>query len=237
MTRRLFFDVIGSTSGEYVVTLPVRRPQVRDDDESGPWTLVRVEEAATADAADDDWTTLVDDGAIAPVDADPSKPDRIDITIAGATLPRGWYRVTLLDDDGVMSTPTDPVSLAHSTKPVAPSLAQIGALMLARLVDEDGEPVAVWDDSTNPTADQVDALIEQVRLEVATKLTCGIPAAQAENATSVVAMGVVAYIEQSRHPESVADGESPFNTSRTIFLGRLADLERACRNPAYPLVR
>lgn len=237
MTRRLFFDVIDDTSGEYVVTLPLRRPAVRDDDESGPWTMLRVEEAATSDADAEDWTVLVADGAILPLDADPSDPDPIYVTVAGATLPGGWYRVTLIDAAGTQSTPTDPVSLAHTTKPVAPSLAQIAALMLARVVDEDGAPVEVWDTTTNPTADQVEALIDEVRREVATKLTCGIPAAQAENATSVVAMGVVAYLEQSRHPETVADGESPFNTSRTIFLGRLADLERACRNPGYPLVR
>lgn len=237
MTRRLFFDVIADTDGAYVVTLPVRRPQVRDDDESGPWTAVRVEEAATADADAEDWVTLVTAGAIHPFDTDPSDPGPIYVTVAGATLAAGWYRVTLVDAAGAESAPSDAVSLSHTSKPAAPSLAQIAALMLARVVDDDGAPVSAWDETTNPTDVQVEALIEEVRLEVATKLTCGIPAAQAQAATSVVAMGVVAYLEQSRHPEALLDGESPFNTSRTIFLGRLADLERACRNPAYPLVR
>jgi hypothetical protein len=55
----------------------------------------------------------------------------------------------------------------------------------------------------------------------------------------VVAIGAVAYIEQSVHPEAVhvKHDESTFSTSRTIFLGRLSDLAQACKDEYYPLVR
>lgn len=235
MARRLFFDVIPETDGAYVVTLPLRRPAVRDDDEGGPWTHVRVEEAATADP--ETWTPLVDFGEILPLDTDPSKPAGLYVTVAGATLPAGWYRLTLFDANSATAGPEEPISLSHTRLPPAPSLTQVAALMLHRLVDEDGEPIAAWNDSTTPTADEVEAIIEHVRLEVATKITVGIPARQAAAAQAVVAMGVVAVFEQSKHAIAVSDGDSSFATSRTIYLGQLADLEKACRNPAYPLVR
>ncbi len=94
-----------------------------------PWTLVRVEEAATADGEFTEIAAI----AITP-DTTPATPNPIDVTITTATLPAGWFRFRW-DDGGATSPATEAIrSPAGSTAPFA-SLADLAA-RIGALTDE-----------------------------------------------------------------------------------------------------
>lgn len=69
-----------------------------------PWVNARVEEAAAEAGPFTQIASLA-----LPVDADPSTPNPVDLTVTTATLERGWYRWRFDDAAGRLSPYTAPV--------------------------------------------------------------------------------------------------------------------------------
>jgi hypothetical protein len=90
-----------------VITFENYQPTPRYD--GNPWTEVRIQEAATADAANADWT-LIETITLDPVDADPENPASRDFTTENASDTDGlWYRLIFVDASGDDLLPTVPV--------------------------------------------------------------------------------------------------------------------------------
>jgi hypothetical protein len=217
----LTIDVSGETGGHLVVSLPLYTPPPRFD--GLPWSEAIVEEGPTNEGP---WTPLAT-GPIDPVDCDPHEPKARGITIIGATLEKGWYRVTWSDADGGLR-PIAPYSMGDSRLPPAPALEEVAALMRVHVADADDNALQTFTADTNPPADQVRIIIETVRQEVATRLRADIPMKYMDAARFVVAIGAVSYIEKSARPE----GEST-ETVRPVYLGRLSDLQEACKEAYF----
>jgi hypothetical protein len=234
----LTIDVSGVTGGQFVVSLPILTPPPRYD--GVPWSEVIVEEGP---ANDGPWTELATDpipltstyyplpypekeALATAIDHDPTQPGPRGFTIIGATIEKGWYRVTWVDANGGRR-PVDPYSMGDNRLPPTPALEEVAALMRAHVADIDDNSLQTFTDTTNPPADQVRVIIETVRQEVATRLRSDVPTAYMDSARYVVAIGTVSYIESSARP----DPEKP-SPVRPIYLGRLSDLQEAC-NEAY----
>jgi hypothetical protein len=130
-----------------VITFENYRPTPRYD--SIAWTDVRVYEAATADAADVDWT-LIDTITLSPVDADPSDPAARDITTELASdTDELWYRLVFVDATGDTLAPTVPVQNVDSPAAYA-TVDELARILKIRV----------------PTAEQVEAM-ERVLLVAA----------------------------------------------------------------------
>jgi hypothetical protein len=240
----LTIDVSGTTGGNFVVSLPLYTPPPRYD--KVPWSEVKIEEGPTNQGP---WTTLAtepletaeiepssEEGSfdspreatgLSALDTDPAYPAARGITIIGATVESGWYRVTWLDTDGG-ERPAAPYSMGDNSLPPAPALEEVAALMRAHVADADDNSLKTFSAETNPPADQVRVIIETVRQEVATRLRADIPTKYMDSARYVVAIGAVSYIEGSARPEP----EKMASGVRPIYLGRLSDLQEAC-NEAY----
>jgi hypothetical protein len=240
----LTINVAEETGGSFVVSLPLYTPPPRYD--KVPWSSVKVEEGSTNAGP---WTALATepleqddiDPPVEPdpeqartqaielstLDTDPARPSARGITIIGATLESGWYRVTWLDSDGG-ERPVAPYSAGEDHLPPAPALEEIAALMRAHVADPDDNYLRTFDEETNPPADQVRVIVETVRQEVATRLRAVIPTRYLDSARYVVAIGTVAYIESSARPEV----DKTTSAVRPVYLGRLSDLQEAC-NEAY----
>lgn len=227
----LTFTVVDEP-GDYVVSLP--RPVVPPTADGHPWTKITVEEGDAYEP--EQWTALVDAASISDLDSFAESPRGRRITVSGTRLERGWYRLTWINAAGFKLV-EGPIPYGRDRYPAAPTLAQVAKYVRVRVKDEDDNTRPEFDDDTSITAAEVEALIETVRQEVAGKILVQIPVDQAANAAEVVALGVASYLDPSFHPESVADGDSSFSTLRALYLARVGELETACRNSDYPLIR
>jgi hypothetical protein len=88
---------------DIVVSFTDYEPPARFD--SIPWTQARIDQA---DASTGPWTTI-DTITFADPDPDPATPAERSFTTPYGTAPDLWYQVTFVDDDGNVSTATDPV--------------------------------------------------------------------------------------------------------------------------------
>lgn len=86
----------------HVVSFTDYRPPPRFD--ALPWTDARIYEMATADAVEADWT-LIDTIALS-ADPDPADPAYRSFTTQLGTDVDLWYRVTFVDADGDIASPT-----------------------------------------------------------------------------------------------------------------------------------
>lgn len=90
-----------------VITFENYQPIPRYDEV--PWYEARIQEAATADATNDEWTTI-DTIVLDPVDADPTDPASRDLTTPNASDTAGlWYRIIFADEAANELLPTVPV--------------------------------------------------------------------------------------------------------------------------------
>jgi hypothetical protein len=109
-----------------VITFENYVPTPRYD--ATPWTQAVIQEALTADAANDDWTTI-ETITLSPVDADPENPQSRDFTTENASdTPELWYRIIFSDADGDELLPTVPV------QNVTPTVAYASVTELARIL-------------------------------------------------------------------------------------------------------
>src|SRR5690348_6612676 len=79
------------------------RPPARFDD--NPWTKAQIDEAPDAGGP---WTTI-DTVTFDTPDLDPAHPGERSFTTENGTAPEQWYRVTFVDVDDGVSTPTTPI--------------------------------------------------------------------------------------------------------------------------------
>lgn len=198
-----------NTGGNYVVTLLGFSPSARFD--GHPWTRIRVEEAA---AKTGPWTELVT-ANLSPADADPAEPAARDITVAGATLPVGWYRVTFLDANGNLQ-PTTPV---YSGSGWVPTTRDVATVLRARLfsqggrapdflnVDDEGGP-------TDPTRDEVMEMISDAVSDIGSKVSLVLPEDAGPIARRVAALGAALLVEL---------GSEDFDQDRYDRLAKLYD--------------
>jgi hypothetical protein len=200
------------TTAHYVVSFTGYIPSARYD--QIPWTRVLVEEAP---AKTGPWTSLVT-GDLIPVDVDPRDPETRDITVRGATLAAGWYRLTFLDDIGNRQ-PTDPV---YNGTGITPAAVDIARRMRTAVVDEGGRPVA-FSDTTRPSLDDVEGFIRsgvrRVRMKVGS-----VSDDLSDYAKEVVELYAAAQAELARWPEQAGTVNSPYDALMAEFTTALADL-------------
>jgi hypothetical protein len=203
----------------FVVSLERFTPPARSD--GVPYTSVRIEEAATSSGP---WA-VIDTQATAP-DADPEYPATRDLTTTKATLAEGWYRVTWVDLNAVAATPSDAVQnrleLAGGTRP---TVADVASKVRARTRVKGGGQAGTFNTKTNPTADDVEALIDEALDEVLGKVREPEAATDYERRVrGAVALYTAILIELSYYPEQVGSGKSPAATYQALYASRIKAL-------------
>lgn len=189
-----------------VISLENYQPTPRYD--GLPWTLARIQEAATADAVALDWTTL-ETIVLTPVDADPTEPASRDFTTALASDTDGlWYRIVFVDALGNDLLPTAPV------QNVAPIVSYATTTELARILK-----------IRQPTDEQRDAM-ERVLLTAAGEINAEIDLDTDEGLTSWQ-VALAAEVNLERAVEHWRQQESPFGL---IGFGAELPAERTARD-------
>lgn len=211
------------------VTLEDYRPPARAD--GAAYTKARIEEAPTAEGA---WT-IIDTVLLAPLDTDPEHPIDRDLTTVHATGPGLYYRVSWIDAAGNVSTPSGPAqNLSELEGGIRPSVSDVAALLRARTKRMGGVEVGTFDNTTRPTADEVDRLITEAEDEVLGKVQA--PATVAESAPEgevlkyerrvrgAIRLYTAILIETSYFPEQIAKGQSAVSTYEKLFDSRIKAL-------------
>jgi hypothetical protein len=203
------------TGGAYVVTFPVVTPTARFDGE--PWTDVIVEESATRTGP---WTEIAS-SSLTPRDTDPAVPAEREVTVTGATLAAGWYRLRFLDSDDSQ----DRAIIIYSGAGITPTLNDLARRMRTVTVDAGGQP-GPFSATTTPTRQDAEGFIRsglrRVRLKVG-----AVDAGLAEDAKEVVELYAAAQAELARWPEQPGTPNSPYDALMAEFTTALADLVEA----------
>lgn len=186
------------------------------------FTKARIEEAAEAAGP---WTAIaiID---LAPLDTDPTRPMARELSTSAATLEPGWYRVTWLDAAGSATSPTAPIrSVVEGADGIRPTIAEVAAKLRARTKVLGGNEVGTFDASTRPTADEVEALIDDALDEVLGKIKEPAAGTKYEGrARGLVALYAAMLIELSYFPEMVGTPKSPYDSYATLYDKRMKAL-------------
>jgi hypothetical protein len=171
-----------------VVSFENYQPTARYD--GVPWTEALIQEAATADALDADWTTI-DTIALSPVDADPENPASRDFTTENGTAADLWYRIVFADASGDELLPTVPV---QNTTPIAAyaTVAELARILKIR----------------QPTPEQTDAM-ERVLLAAAGEINAEIDLTS-EQGLSSWQLALAQEVNLERAVEHWRQQETPF---------------------------
>jgi hypothetical protein len=135
----------------------------------------------------------------------------------------GWVYV-VADDEGVeaieefriTATPDAPTDWR-------PTVAQVAAILRARTYAEGsdevdaGEEVGTFDNTTRPTSDQVEELIDLAVADVSMRVGVDIPEALRASAQRVAALRAASEIERSYLPEQTDSGQSIYQTLRLTY--------------------
>jgi hypothetical protein len=175
--------------------------------DSTPWTEARIQEAATADAANDDWTTI-ETITLDPVDADPANPASRDFTTENGTAANLWYRIIFADATGDELLPTVPV---QNTTPI---VAYATVTELARILK-----------IRQPTDEQTDAM-ERVLLTAAGEINAEIDLDTDEGLSSWQ-LALAQEVNLERAVEHWRQQESPFGL---LALGPEMEAARTARD-------
>jgi hypothetical protein len=155
------------------------------------WTEVKIQEAATADATNDEWTTI-DTIALDPVDADPTEPASRDFTTDEASDTAGlWYRLIFVDLDGDELLPTVPI---QNTTPIQAYATRDELARILKL--------------RTPTAEQQDAM-DRVLLTAAGEINSEIDLDTDEGLSSWQ-LALAQEVNLERAVEHWRQQESPF---------------------------
>lgn len=113
-----------------VITFLAFRPIERYD--ATPWISARIEEAATADAAEVDWTAI-ETITLSPVDADPAEPVYRNLTTELASDDADlWYRIVFVDATGDESLPTTPIQNTSSEVGLYATVTELARILKIR---------------------------------------------------------------------------------------------------------
>lgn len=217
--------IVVPAGGKFVVSLREQAPVPRYGDDAGPWTRVQVGECTDRRGP----FQPLGEAPLDPVDEDPSQPQTRSITIKGARLPSGWYQATFLDADDFKVT-VAPVWNGDGWAP--PSVQDIADLCPAytrKPVDEDGAEQGIFDETTNPTASQVQAFIEAAVQEVSGRVGTRISEAQAELAARAAAWHAAATVEAERMPDGADETVGAFRWKQASYVACLTELIDQCR--------
>lgn len=202
-----------------VVNLENYTPPARADERS--YTKARIEEAAA-----ETGTFMVIDTLTLIVDADPQYPATRDLTTRNGTLSEGFYRVTWVDGEGGASAPSEVVqNLSQLAGGMRPTIASVAALLRARTKVVGGREVGTFNESTRPTAGEVDSLIDDAVDEVTGKVKEPTePGAYQRRVQSAVALYAAILIELSYFPEQVGSNKSPLTSYEKLYEKRIKSL-------------
>ena len=99
-----------------------------------------------------------------------------------------------------------------------PSVNDVGVLLRARTVDEDGNEIGTFDVSTRPTHEQVETYIDQAIDEIVTRVgTQTLREEYAANASNLAAIRAAMTVELSHYPEQVNEGQSSFDQLQRLY--------------------
>ena len=223
----------------YVVSFEDYQPSPRYPPAEGGWVTVRIEEAS--DPAGE-WTAI-DTITLDPPERNPQHPRGRDFTTENATLAEGWYRVVWVDALGGEQA-TAPVQNTDATTtpswvPTVQNVADLCPVYTRRPVDSEGEQSGgeqgVFDDTTNPTASQVQALIAVAVEEVRGRV--GVDVARLERfpelARRTAAWHAAASIEADKRPENAVETTGAYQWKYSSYVACLNSLIKWA---AVPLV-
>ena len=189
----------------YVVSFADYQPPPRFDSLS--WTEARIEEAATADALEADWTQI-DVIALTP-DADPSDPAYRSFTTELGTADELWYRVVFADVSGDVASPTVPVQNTAATAVPYTTVEELARILKIR----------------TPSAEQTTAM-ERVLLVAAGEINAEIDL-PADDGLAGWELSLAAEVNLERAVEHWRQQEAPFGL---IGLGPELPAERTARD-------
>lgn len=173
-----------------------------------PFDRVSVEESAELEGT----YAVLETVALEPLDDDPAAPVPRSFTVTSAVLERGWYRLRWQDADGGQAL-AEPVYFPEDW---LPSLAQVGAQIRARTVNDVGKELGTFTAETRPTAEQVDKLIQTVAEEVLDVFAGTIPLSSYPAARRVIELEVAAQIEAAYFPEQTSTSDTTYPQLRAL---------------------
>lgn len=185
MSLLLLLNAPTGTAGRYTHSFASVRPRARYD--KNPWTRITIAEASTRNGT---YTDLVT-STLTPAETDAAEPVTRNITLTGATLPAGWYRITFTDAAGEMDV-FEPVFAGPATRP---TVQEVARLMPDRATAASGAGLPNFDTTTEPTATAVDGLIDIVLDSVDPHVPAGASAEVERAARNVVTLTVAILTE------------------------------------------
>lgn len=193
-----------------VVSFTDYRPTPRYDEKA--WTRVRIEESLVAPAV---WTP-VETIILDPVEPDPARPLYRDLTTDAASEDAISFRLVFIDAIGT-ELPTSPVpAVSPEVRVWRPTVMDVAALTRTRTKGEFGDEPGTFNETTRPTGDQVERIIDQAVVDVLGVFTASdVPAEVQEEAKRVAALRACLYVELSYFPEQGADN-SPYLQLRNL---------------------
>lgn len=193
-----------------VVTFTDYTPVARYDDL--PWTQARIE---GSDSQDGPWSTI-ETIALDPVDSDPSEPATRDFTTEEAT-DETWFRIVFVDADGDESV-TEAIRQALIPAGLRPTLRDVAAVIGAYTrSDASGGPAGTFDDTTNPTADQVEDFITHATTELALKLPDELGDEVQPFARRLAAIRAAMFVIVSLQSDEDTSEDSAYNRLKEMF--------------------
>jgi hypothetical protein len=112
-----------------------------------------------------------------------------------------------------------------------PSVNDVGTLLRARTVDQDGNEIGTFDSTTRPTGEQVESYISQAIDEITTRVGESLFREEyASNASNLAAIRAAMTIELSHYPEQVNNGTSSFDQLSTLYETGVQALADAVRD-------
>lgn len=112
-----------------------------------------------------------------------------------------------------------------------PSVNDVGALLRARTVDQDGNESGTFDEDTRPTGETVQTYIEQAIDEILTRIGGDLPRQEyAANAANLATIRAAMTVELSHYPEQVAEGQSSYEQLSNLYETGIRALADAVRD-------
>jgi hypothetical protein len=144
---------------------------------------------------------------------------------ATLTLPSaGSYRVRWLFG-------TSEVSATVSATDITPTVADVSTLLYDRVIREGGSTASVFDDTTTPTGDQVEAIIAMAVIDLLGRLRTAVPPELVPQGRFLATVYAAMLVESTFAPEQT-DTSAAYDSLSAIFNARYPDFERDCRRPA-----
>lgn len=218
--------LLTAAAGSYVASFAGIQPPARYAPAGtvGPWTSVRASEAA---ARTGPWT-LLGTAAIDPVDEDPAAPAELRVTVAGGALAAGWYLLELLDEAG-NSQPFAPLYNGSSWRPSARDVAAESAAYTNR--------AGAFDDTTSPTAAEVEGYIDTAVREIAGRVGLADDriSALGDLARTAALWHAAASVEAGKSPEG-SEQTNGFTWKQNSYVACLNELVAQARSGSLRLV-